>query len=52
MTMTMPMTVAVSMTVPGRNIERTAAVALTVGTSSPDVATGHRELPVLTISST
>jgi len=44
-----PMTV--SMPVTRRNIERPAQVALGVGTSSPDVAAGQSELPVLTISS-
>jgi hypothetical protein len=46
-----PMTVTVPMTVARWNFERPAAVSPAVGTPSPDIAAGHRELPVLTTTS-
>jgi hypothetical protein len=44
-----PVTVSVPVTL--GNIQLPASVAPVVGAPAPDVAAGHRELPVLTISS-
>jgi hypothetical protein len=51
MAVTVPMAVTMPVAVTRWNFEGPAAVALAVGTPSPDSAAGHRELPVLTTTS-